>query len=257
MALRLAPRPLPRSGINGQGRPGCLDSRPPPEYSNEMQSPFDVLRPLVLASTSPRRQMFLRDQGLDFSVAAVEGPEPAPVPGEDPEAYALRTATHKARAALAQLEADGGMDRADVSRAPLILAADTIVVLAGDILGKPVSEEHAVSMLRRLAGSTHTVITACCLLPAEADPLCFADSARVTFAAWPDPLLRSYVATGDPMDKAGAYGIQGKGAFLAERIEGSWSTVVGLPMSRTISALLALGALRLRPAPVFSGPAAS
>lgn len=220
-----------------------------------MQSPFELIRPLILASTSPRRQMFLRDQGLDFSIVAADGPEPAPVPGEDPEAYALRTATHKARAALARLRADGGAADADAGPAPLILAADTIVVLAGEILGKPASEEHAVSMLRRLAGNTHTVITACCLLPAETDPLCFADSARVTFAAWPEALLRSYVATGDPMDKAGAYGIQGKGAFLAERIEGSWSTVVGLPMSRAVSALLALGALRLRPGPSFSGPA--
>ena len=103
-------------------------------------------------------------------------------------------------------------------------------------------------MLTRLAGNSHTVVTACCLHPADAEPLCFADSARVTFASWPEALLRSYVATGEPLDKAGAYGIQGKGAFLAERIEGSWSTVVGLPMSRTMSALLALGALRLRSA---------
>lgn len=188
--------------------------------------------------------MFLRDQGLDFTVIAAAAPEPAPEPAEDPAAYALRVAGRKARSALDKLALGGP----DFETPPLVLAADTIVVLDGDILGKPRSEDHAVSMLARLAGHTHTVITACCLHPADAEPLCFADSARVTFAPWPEALLRSYVATGEPMDKAGAYGIQGKGAFLAERIEGSWSTVVGLPMSRTMSALLALGALRLRSA---------
>lgn len=221
-----------------------LDSGPCPVYQNGMRSPFEHVRPLILASSSPRRQMFLRDQGLEFTVLAAEGPEPAPVAHEDPAAFALRVAGHKARYALDRLAS--GVPTAGT--APLVLAADTIVVLDGDILGKPSSEEHALAMLTRLAGNTHTVVTACCLHPADAEPLCFADSARVTFASWPEALLRSYVATGEPLDKAGAYGIQGKGAFLAERIEGSWSTVVGLPMSRTMSALLALGALRLRSA---------
>lgn len=178
------------------------------------------------------------------------GPEPSPAPGEDPVAYALRVARHKARAVLTE----AGHETGTAGTGPLVLAADTIVVADDDILGKPASEDHALAMLTRLAGNTHTVLTACCLHPADNEPLCFADSTRVTFAAWPETLLRAYIATGEPMDKAGAYGIQGKGAFLVERIEGSWSTVVGLPMSRTMSALLALGVIRFRRADGSSRP---
>lgn len=149
-------------------------------------------------------------------------------------------AGHKARYALDRLAS--GVPTAGT--APLVLAADTIVVLDGDILGKPSSEEHALAMLTRLAGNTHTVVTACCLHPADAEPLCFADSARVTFASWPEALLAFLCGHGRPLDKAGSLRHSGQGApFWAERIEGSWSTVVGLPMSRTMSALLALGAL--------------
>ncbi|MCH5277887.1 MAG: septum formation protein Maf [Desulfovibrionaceae bacterium] len=212
-----------------------------------MQSPFEQIRPLVLASSSPRRQNFLRDQGLEFTVMAAEGPEPVPDGREDPTAFALRAAGHKARSAARRLASGAGAAGA----APLVLAADTIVTLNGQILGKPASRQQALSMLTRLAGVTHTVITACCLHPvnpADARPLCFADSTRVSFADWPEEILRAYVDTGDPLDKAGAYGIQGKGAFLAERIEGSWSTVVGLPVSQTIRALLTMNALRPRSA---------
>lgn len=207
-----------------------------------MRSAFEQIRPLILASASPRRQDFLREQGLEFAVMAAEEPEPVPAGREDPAAFALRAAEHKARSALLRLES--GVRAA--GPAPLVLAADTIVALDGEILGKPGSRAEALSMLTRLAGVTHTVITACCLLPLDADPLLFADSARVSFADWPEETLSAYVDTGEPMDKAGAYGIQGKGAFLAERIEGSWTTVAGLPVSRIIRALLSAGALRPR-----------
>lgn len=173
---------------------------------------------------------------------AAEGPEPAPAGQEDPTAFALRVAEHKARSVALRLRS--GPPAA--GPAPLVLAADTIVVLDGQILGKPESPEQALAMLTRLAGVTHTVITACCLYPVDAGPTSFADSTRVSFADWPEEMLRAYVDTGEPLDKAGAYGIQGGGAFLAERIEGSWSTVVGLPVSRTIRALLTAGALRLQ-----------
>lgn len=221
-----------------------------------MQSPFVHTRPLVLASTSPRRQAFLREQGLEFTIVAPQLPEPDPQPGEIPDDYAKRTATAKAREALALVKARA-LPGLSSGPGPVILSADTIVVLddgvpghPATILGKPVSEEHAVDMLARLSGRTHTVITACCLLPASGleddQTYCFADHSLVTFAAWPVGLLRAYAATGDPLDKAGAYGIQGQGSFLVERIDGSWSTIVGLPMSRTMEALLKIGALRLR-----------
>lgn len=198
-------------------------------------------RPLVLASASPRRQAFLRDLGLKFAVAPAMGREPLPLLGEDPDAYALRTACHKARAALTAVGSS--------QPAPFLLAADTIVVLEGEILGKPLSPDHALTMLSRLSGRTHTVITACCLLAGDTgETVCFSEQARVTFAPWPTSLLQAYVATGDPMDKAGGYGIQGKGSFLAERIEGSWSTVVGLPVNRVVSVLLEQGAIRPVPA---------
>lgn len=187
---------------------------------------------------------------------AAEGPEPLPDGGEDPAAFAARAAGHKARSVARRLASGCGAAPA-AAGAPLVLAADTIVVLDGQILGKPGSPDpraEALSMLTRLAGTTHSVITACCLHPvnpADAGPLCFADSTRVSFADWPEEVLRAYVDTGDPLDKAGAYGIQGKGAFLAERIEGSWSTVVGLPVSQTIRALLDMGALRPRSAAIL------
>ena len=156
--------------------------------------------------------------------------EARPLPGEAPDAYALRAARSKAENVRTRIAAG---------------AADTIVVLDGDILGKPASGADALAMLERLAGRVHTVITACCLWPAEDRAPCawFADAAHVRFAPWPRGLLGAYTATGDPLDKAGAYGIQGRGAFLADRIEGSWSTVVGLPVSRVVRALLDCGAL--------------
>ena len=198
----------------------------------------------MLASSSPRRQDFLRDLGLDFRVLPALTEEARPLPGEAPDAYALRAARSKAENVRTRIAAgaEGFPGRAT---APLVLAADTIVVLDGDILGKPASGADALAMLERLAGRVHTVITACCLWPAEDRAPCawFADAAHVRFAPWPRGLLEAYAATGDPLDKAGAYGIQGRGAFLADRIEGSWSTVVGLPVSRVVRALLDCGAL--------------
>ena len=198
----------------------------------------------MLASSSPRRQDFLRDLGLDFRVLPALTEEARPLPGEAPDAYALRAARSKAENVRTRIAAgaEGFPGRA---AAPLVLAADTIVVLDGDILGKPASGADALAMLERLAGRVHTVITACCLWPAEDRAPCawFADAAHVRFAPWPRGLLKAYTATGDPLDKAGAYGIQGRGAFLADRIEGSWSTVVGLPVSRVVRALLDCGAL--------------
>jgi septum formation protein len=207
-----------------------------------MPPTFKQLRPLALASSSPRRQSFLREQGLEFRIVVPPSAESPPLPGESAEAYALRMAGVKALSALSMLAAEPDE--------LLVLGADTVVVREDGegggpaILGKPASGEHALSVLRSLAGRTHTVITACCLVARGDEPQFFAEPSRVTLAPWPDEVLRAYAATGDPLDKAGAYGIQGRGAFLVDRVEGSWSAVAGLPISRVMAALFRLGALR-------------
>lgn len=258
--FRLYSRPFSGSILIGAGQsppPGVtfIDMEygsPPCDTVPPMRCPFLQTRPLVLASSSPRRQDFLRDQGLDFRILPARKDEVRPEPGEAPEAYALRTARSKAcavRAELAhmppQIPPQMPARSENPPGSPLVLAADTIVVLDGDILGKPASRAEALAMLERLAGRAHTVTTACCLwFTEEAAPRAeFADSTRVSFAPWPRELLAAYAATGDPLDKAGAYGMQGRGAFLVERIEGSWSTVVGLPVDRVIRALLDCGVL--------------
>lgn len=120
------------------------------------------------------------------------------------------------------------------------VAADTIVVQRGHILGKPESEAHALAMLRQLQGSTHEVITGCCILaPQGVSLVCV--STEVVMAPCSDTMLQRYIASGEPADKAGAYAIQGLGAFLVASINGSWSNVVGLPLVETLQALRDLG----------------
>jgi len=196
--------------------------------------PFRQARPLILASSSPRRQSFLRELGLEFSVRTCDC-EPVPCAGEEPEAYAQRAAICKAHAVRHEL----GDERKDNA---VILSADTIVTFDGLILGKPESVEHAVEMLTRLAGRTHTVITACCLCSERPEEsIVFADQTLVTFAPWPPAVLRAYAETGTCLDKAGSYGIQDGGSFLVERIEGSWTNVVGLPVPRVVALFLEWG----------------
>lgn len=188
---------------------------------------------LVLASHSPRRRQFLDEWGLTYRIVTGRDEEPRPAAGEVPADYARRAARAKALAAAA---ADGR-----TAGPRVLLAADTIVALDGDILGKPASREHALSMLRRLAGQTHEVISAVCLLGPQGEEILFHDVSRVGFAPWPDAVLAAYAATGEPDDKAGAYAIQGQGAVLVERVTGSWSTVVGLPVSRLAQEMLRRG----------------
>lgn len=206
-----------------------------------MKNAFSMLRPLVLASASPRRSDFLESAGVLFTCMPATCPEPRPLPGEEPRLYAMRSAEAKARFVLDALSArrDG----------PAVLAADTIVILRGEgaasILGKPRDEEEALAMLTRLSGRTHEVATACCLA-VDGRTVCFDDVTKVTFAPWPRPVLEAYVAGGDPMDKAGAYGIQGEGAFLVRGIEGSWSTVAGLPLDLVLEKLIQNDVLALK-----------
>lgn len=205
-----------------------------------MTNAFSLLRPLVLASASPRRRAFLEGVGVPFTVMPADCPEPRPLPGEDPREYTGRCAEVKARHVLASLPES--LDGAAV------LSADTAVIVRDEsgsaILGKPRDRDDAVAMLARLSGRTHQVVTACCLAM-DGHTERFDDVTDVTFAPWPLPMLETYADSGDPLDKAGAYGIQDGGAFLVQSIRGSWSTVVGLPLDIVLERLLAAGVLSL------------
>lgn len=193
-----------------------------------MNSPIFITNlPLVLASGSPRRRKFLSSLGLSFSVVRPEEPEPLPTAGETPQAFALRVARAKAA------------EVAPHYPAAALIAADTVVSLAGENLGKPKSEAEAVNMLLKLAGKRHTVCTACCLRLPGGQEEAFCISSEVLMAAWSKNALRAYAAGGEPMDKAGAYAIQGQGAFLVESVNGSYSNIVGLPLTELLQALLA------------------
>ena len=186
----------------------------------------------MLASASPRRREFLRLLGLEFELVRPAGVEPQALAGENPADYALRAAKAKAFAA-AQARPDA-----------FVLGADTVVALEGEILGKPRDKRHALDMLLRLSGKSHEVISACyCCLP-DGTARHTTGNARVYFAPWPQEVLAAYAATNEVLDKAGAYAIQGEGVFLAQRIEGSASAVVGLPMAQLASLLLELGVIR-------------
>lgn len=178
----------------------------------------------ILASASPRRAELLASAGFDFDAAAPNVDE-TPRHTEAAETYTLRVAGDKARSVANQV----GSDR-------IVLAADTVVVAAGAILGKPADADDARRMLRLLSGVVHEVLTAVVVLAAskEASEVV---STRVRFVALTEQDLEWYVATGEPMGKAGAYAIQGRGARFVERIEGSWSNVVGLPIA-TVHRLL-------------------
>jgi len=173
----------------------------------------------ILASTSPRRRELLRQAGFDFEVRPSRVEETF-VPGEAPEAFACRAAREKA------LEV-----AASCPRGSLVLGADTVVVVAGEILGKPATAEDAARMLRLLAGATHRVITGVCLVcaPDRVEALA-QETTFVTFRSLDEGEIRNYVASGEPFDKAGAYAIQGLASKYVTRLEGCYFNVVGLPV---------------------------
>jgi septum formation protein len=182
------------------------------------------------------------------------------MPGEAPASYAVRAAAAKAVSLLPLLsgpEADGFFhftppqdgsiplpsdDQNSLPSNAVIMAADTVVALDGRILGKPRDPEEALEFLRLLSGTTHEVITGCAL---EGNGLREHFACRTLVSMWkcPDELLAAYATGGEPMDKAGAYAIQGEGAVLVDSIQGSWSNVVGLPLAEIIQALLRMGAV--------------
>ncbi len=174
---------------------------------------------LVLASSSPRRRQLLEMLGLQVDVRPPHVPEVRGA-GETPRDYVERLAREKAAAVLGQL----------------VLAADTTVVLNDEVMEKPADEADALRMLERLSGRTHEVITAVALRANGATRQA-TDVTRVTFRPLDRAFLFAYIATGEPMDKAGAYGIQGYGASLVERIEGDFFGVMGLPLRLVLELL--------------------
>jgi septum formation protein len=180
---------------------------------------------LVLASASPRRRELLRQVGVVFRVV-VSTVDETVRPGESPAAYVLRVAREKACEVLAREE----------SGLP-VLGADTAVVLDEQILGKPADRAEAIGMLRRLSGRTHQVYSAAALVRSGCAALECLNVTRVTFAELETDWIERYCDSGDPMDKAGAYGVQGGAAEMISRIDGSFSGVMGLPLYETCQLL--------------------
>ena len=206
---------------------------------------------LMLASASPRRRALLERLGLAPEIRPSDVPEDG-LPGERPQAMVLRLAEAKGRSVAARL---------GPAESPcVLLAADTAVVLDGRVLGKPSDAVEASHMLRELRGRTHEVLTAVFLLRTDdARAVCEVESSRVRFRDYEDQVIADYVASGEGLDKAGAYGIQGRGATLAAAVEGSFSNVVGLPVERLADWLSRIGVdlERLREAgPRLTNPSA-
>lgn len=174
---------------------------------------------LYLASTSPRRRALLEQAGVPFAVAKACAPENYQK-GMAPQSVVASLAARKAWAARVQL-----------SPGDVVLGADTVVALEGKILGKPSSAEEAAAMLRALSGRWHRVYTGFCLRAPER-ALCGFSRTSVRFYPLSDEEISRYVATGEPMDKAGAYGIQEGGALFVRELRGDYSNVVGLPVAK-------------------------
>jgi septum formation protein len=193
---------------------------------------------LILASASPRRRELLAQAGFEFDVIPAHIPE-EPREGEDPEAYVMRLAREKARAVF-EAQATGNREQGTgCAGAPenlVVLGADTTVTLDGHILEKPRDAEDAKRMLRMLSGRTHRVITGVALVDAGGERVA-AETTAVWFAELTEDEIAEYVASREPMDKAGAYGIQGRAAKWIPRIEGCYFNVVGLPLALVSSML--------------------
>jgi len=209
---------------------------------------------LILASASPRRRELLAQAGFEFDVCPAHIPE-QPRPGEDPEAYVTRLALEKAQAVYNSqgtrgkgnegTEKQGSGSRVQVSGRDValedwvVLGADTTVTLDGHILEKPQDAEDAKRMLRMLSGRTHRVITGVAFVDARGVEVA-AETTNVTFATLSEEEIAEYVASGEPMDKAGAYGIQGLASKFVERVEGCYFNVIGLPLSQVYRYLKSL-----------------
>ena len=189
--------------------------------------------PLVLASASPRRRDLLASVSVDFEVSPAQIVEDER-PGERPEVLAAR---------LARAKALDVARRVGPKPRRWVLGADTVVVIDGRVLGKPADAEHAVRMLQRLVGRDHRVVTAVALVASDTlEVRSAAVASRVAMRSADDTELREYVSRGESLDKAGAYAAQGEGRRFIERIEGSESNVIGLPLEETLALLREAGA---------------
>jgi septum formation protein len=182
---------------------------------------------VILASQSPRRRELLTLVGIPHTVRPADIDE-AYLPGEKPAAHAERLAREKA-AVIARDEPDA-----------VVIGSDTIVVVDGEVLGKPRDEQHAAEMLARLSGRSHVVMTAVAVMWRGVE-LSAVEEVGVTFHPLDAETVVAYIATGEPMDKAGAYGIQGYGATIVKRVDGDYFAVMGLPLQRLVRLMGQLG----------------
>jgi septum formation protein len=190
---------------------------------------------LVLASSSPRRRELLAQVGYRFEVHPAHIPED-PLPGEDPIVYVTRLAREKAEAVYRDLTTAHSKPEENPKSSLAVLGADTTVTLDRTILGKPEDAADAARILRLLSGRTHRVITGVALVTAKGAEVA-AEVTAVRFLTLSDQDIADYIATGEPMDKAGAYAIQGRAARWIPRIEGCYFNVVGLPLALVCSLL--------------------
>lgn len=206
---------------------------------------------LVLASASPRRRQLLTQAGFTFEVRPAHISED-PRPKEDPIAYVTRLAREKAQFVFDQMTANAGSLAVDVATTGAIdiqtlavLGADTTVTLDGQILGKPEDQGDAARILRLLSGRSHRVITGVALVTHEAVEAA-AEVTAVQFLTLSEEEIAAYIATGEPMDKAGAYGIQGLAARWVPRVEGCYFNVMGLPLALVATMLESRGVSKSR-----------
>ncbi len=179
---------------------------------------------LILASSSPRRREILENAGYKFEIRPADIDESVPN-GISPEDAVKMIASKKAYAV-----------RDNCSSNDVILGADTVVCIDGEIIGKPASAEDARNTLKRLSGNTHAVLTGYCLIKGE-KTVSGVEKTEVTFRELTDFEIDEYVASGEPMDKAGSYGLQGKGGLFASGINGDYNNIIGLPIS-TVSKII-------------------
>lgn len=182
-----------------------------------------MMKKVILASASPRRKELLSVAGVEFDICISNADETVPT-GTEPAAAVKMIASKKA-CAVAQEHPEA-----------VVIGADTVVVCCGKILGKPRDAENAADMLAMLSGKEHQVITGVCIVSGESKKV-FHKVSTVKFYDLTAEEIRAYVETGEPMDKAGAYGIQGKGCTLVERIEGDYFNIVGLPVAAVLREL--------------------
>jgi septum formation protein len=185
---------------------------------------------IILASSSPRRKELLSQAGVSFSIV-VSGCDETPIPGESAQEMVRRLAVVKADAVAIQHPAD------------FVIGADTTVCINGEVLGKPESFEEACSMLRKIQGRTHEVLGGIAIINrTQGLEHAWTHSTKVTMAPMSEEVIARYVHSGEPMDKAGSYAIQGLGLQFVESVEGSYSNVVGLNISALMAELVKLGA---------------